>query len=250
MAKPRYLVTGGAGFIGSNIVSALVYAGEHVRVLDDLSTGSWENLAALEHSSVERIQGDIRDADTVARACEGIEVVLHQAALGSVPRSVDDPITSNAVNVGGTVTVLDVARRMGVRRVVFAASSAAYGDTEVLPKHEDMAPRPLSPYAVTKRSCEHYCEVFARLYGIETISLRYFNVFGPHQTPEGVYAAAIPRFVDAALARKPIRISATASKRVTSATSTMRSRQTCSLRPHLANSQARSSTLPAVDASV
>ncbi|MBK9263588.1 MAG: SDR family oxidoreductase [Polyangiaceae bacterium] len=207
MSNPRYLVTGGAGFIGSNIVSALVSAGERVRVLDDLSTGSWENLAALESSSsVERIQGDIRNADTVARACAGVEVVLHQAALGSVPRSIDDPITSDAVNVGGTVTVLDVARKQGVRRVIFAASSAAYGDTEVLPKHEDMAPRPLSPYAVTKRACEHYCEVFARIYGLETISLRYFNVFGPHQTPEGVYAAAIPRFVDAALAQRPIRI--------------------------------------------
>jgi len=207
MPNARYLVTGGAGFIGSNIVSALVAAGERVRVLDDLSTGSWENLAALEGSPlVERIEGDIRNAETVARACSGVEVVLHQAALGSVPRSVDDPITSDAVNIGGTVTVLDVARRSGVRRVVFAASSSAYGDTEVLPKREDMPAMPLSPYAVTKLACEQYCAVFARIYGIETICLRYFNVFGPHQTPEGVYAAAIPRFVDAALAKTPIRI--------------------------------------------
>lgn len=207
MSNVRYLVTGGAGFIGSNIVSSLVSAGERVRVLDDLSTGSWENLAALEGSPlVERIEGDIRHAETVARACAGVEVVLHQAALGSVPRSVDEPITSDSVNVGGTVTVLDVARRSGVRRVVFAASSAAYGDTAVLPKREDMAAMPLSPYAVTKLACEHYCAVFARLYGIETICLRYFNVFGPHQTPEGVYAAAIPRFIDAALAKQPIRI--------------------------------------------
>lgn len=207
MVNARYLVTGGAGFIGSNIVSALVAAGERVRVLDDVSTGSWENLAALEGSPlVERIEGDIRDAEAVARACAGVEVVLHQAALGSVPRSVDEPITSDSVNVGGTVTVLDVARRSGVRRVVFAASSAAYGDTEVLPKREDMPAMPLSPYAVTKLACEQYCGVFARIYGIETICLRYFNVFGPHQTPEGVYAAAIPRFIDAALASRPIRI--------------------------------------------
>jgi UDP-glucose 4-epimerase len=207
MSNARYLVTGGAGFIGSNIVSALVAAGERVRVLDDLSTGSWENLAALEGSAfVERIEGDIRDAQCVARACAGVEVVLHQAALGSVPRSIDDPITSDAVNVGGTVTILDVARRSGVRRVVFAASSSAYGDTQVLPKREDMPAMPLSPYAVTKLACEHYCGVFARIYGIETICLRYFNVFGPHQTPTGVYAAAIPRFVDAALADRPIRI--------------------------------------------
>lgn len=207
MKNARYLVTGGAGFIGSNIVAALVASGERVRVLDNLSTGSWENLAAFDDSTlVERIDGDIRDADVVARACAGVEVVLHQAALGSVPRSVDDPITSDAVNVGGTVTVLDVARRSGVRRVVFAASSSAYGDTEVLPKREDMPAMPLSPYAVTKLACEHYCGVFARIYGLETICLRYFNVFGPHQTPEGVYAAAIPRFVDAALAHRPIRI--------------------------------------------
>lgn len=207
MTNARYLVTGGAGFIGSNIVSALVAAGERVRVLDDLSTGTWENLAALEGSPlVERIDGDIRDAAAVARACAGVEVVLHQAALGSVPRSVDDPITSDAVNVGGTVTVLDVARRSHVRRVVFAASSSAYGDTHVLPKQEDMPTTPLSPYAVTKLTCEHYCGVFARIYGIETICLRYFNVFGPHQTPQGVYAAAIPRFIDAALANEPIRI--------------------------------------------
>lgn len=207
MSNARYLVTGGAGFIGSNIVTALVAAGERVRVLDDLSTGSWENLAALEGSDfVERIEGDIRNPESVSRACAGVEVVLHQAALGSVPRSVDDPITSDAVNTGGTVTVLDVARRSGVRRVVFAASSAAYGDTEVLPKHENMPAMPLSPYAVTKLACEHYCGVFARIYGLETVCLRYFNVFGPHQTPEGVYAAAIPRFVDAALAQRPIRI--------------------------------------------
>ncbi len=207
MSKPRYLVTGGAGFIGTNIVSALVAAGERVRILDDLSTGSWENLAALENSdAIERIEGDIRNAEVVARACAGVEVIFHEAALGSVPRSVDDPIMSDSVNVGGTVTVLDVARRSGVRRVIFAASSSAYGETEELPKRESMQPMPLSPYAVTKLTCEHYCGVFARIYGLETMCLRYFNVFGPHQSPTGAYAAAIPRFVDAALAGQPIRI--------------------------------------------
>jgi nucleoside-diphosphate-sugar epimerase len=207
MAKPRYLVTGGAGFIGSNLVAALVAAGENVRVLDNLSTGRWEHLDGIpDQSKIERILGDIRDAEAVAKACDGVEIILHQGALGSVPRSIDNPIESDANNVGGTVTVLDVARRKGVRRVVFAASSSAYGETPVLPKHEDMSPMPLSPYAVTKLACEHYLKVFAELYGLETVSLRYFNVFGPNQTPDGAYAAAIPRFVDAALSNKAIPI--------------------------------------------
>ncbi|MDI3286391.1 NAD-dependent epimerase/dehydratase family protein [Polyangium sp. 15x6] len=207
MSTPRYLVTGGAGFIGSNIVAALVAAGERVRVLDNLATGMWENLDGISPSSaVERIEGDIRDPEAVAKAAAGVEVVFHEAALGSVPRSVEDPVTSDAVNVGGTVTVLDVSRRVGVRRVVFAASSSAYGETPVLPKREDMPPMPLSPYAATKLACESYCRVFSSIHGLETMCLRYFNVFGPHQTPEGPYAAAIPRFVDAALAGRPIRI--------------------------------------------
>ncbi|WP_437516990.1 SDR family oxidoreductase [Sorangium sp. So ce1099] len=207
MSTPRYLVTGGAGFIGSNLVAALTAAGERVRVLDNLATGRWENLDGLPHQSlIERITGDIRDAAAVAAAAKGVEVVLHQAALGSVPRSVETPVESNAVNVGGTVTVLDVARRQGVRRVLFAASSSAYGETPVLPKHEAMEPMPLSPYAVTKLACEHYMKVFAGIYGIETLSLRYFNVFGPNQTPDGAYAAAIPRFIDAALQNRPIPI--------------------------------------------
>lgn len=207
MSTPRYLVTGGAGFIGSNLVAALTAAGERVRVLDNLATGRWENLDGLPHQSlIERITGDIRDATAVAAAAKGVEVVLHQAALGSVPRSVETPVESNAVNVGGTVTVLDVARRQGVRRVIFAASSSAYGETPVLPKHEAMEPMPLSPYAVTKLACEHYMKVFAGIYGIETLSLRYFNVFGPNQTPDGAYAAAIPRFIDAALQNRPIPI--------------------------------------------
>lgn len=207
MSKARYLVTGGAGFIGSNITAALVAAGERVRVLDNLATGRWENLDGIdEQSHIERIEGDIRDAAAVAKAMEGVEVVFHEAALGSVPRSVDTPIESDSVNTGGTVTVLDVARRSGVRRLVFAASSSAYGETEVLPKHEGLEPMPLSPYAVTKLACEHYLKVFASIYGIETLNLRYFNVFGPNQSPDGAYAAAIPRFVDAALAGRPVPI--------------------------------------------
>lgn len=205
--KPRFLVTGGAGFIGSNITAALTAAGERVRVLDNLATGRWEHLDGIPAQSlIERITGDIRDAEAVAAAAEGVEVIFHEAALGSVPRSVERPIESDAVNVNGTVTVLDVARRQGVRRVVFAASSSAYGETPELPKHEGMSPLPLSPYAVTKLACEHYLKVFAGIYGLETVNLRYFNVFGPNQTPDGAYAAAIPRFVDAALSGRAIPI--------------------------------------------
>jgi nucleoside-diphosphate-sugar epimerase len=207
MSTPRYLVTGGAGFIGSNLVAALAAAGERVRVLDNLATGKWENLDGIpQQSLIERVTGDIRDAAAVAGAARGIEVIFHQAALGSVPRSVETPIESDAVNVGGTVTVLDVARRQGVRRVLFAASSSAYGETPALPKHEGMTPMPLSPYAVTKLACEHYLKVFAGIYGLETLNLRYFNVFGPNQTPDGAYAAAIPRFIDAAIQNRPIPI--------------------------------------------
>lgn len=207
MSTPRYLVTGGAGFIGSNLVAALTAAGERVRALDNLSTGRWEHLDGIpQQTLIERIEGDIRDAAVVARASQGVEVVFHEAALGSVPRSVEAPIESDAVNLGGTVTVLDVARHQGVRRVIFAASSAAYGETPALPKHEDMAPMPLSPYAVTKLGCEQYLKVFADLYNLETLNLRYFNVFGPNQTPDGAYAAAIPRFLDAAITGRPIQI--------------------------------------------
>lgn len=196
----RYLVTGGAGFIGSNLVRALAQAGERVRVVDDLSTGYWENLGELRGDSrVECITADIRDAAAMAAACRGVEVVFHEAALGSVPRSIETPVSSDSVNTNGTVTVLDAARHAGVRRVLLAASSAAYGDTPTLPKHEAMPTSPLSPYAVTKVAGELYMKVFASLYGIETLSLRYFNVFGPNQRPDGAYAAAIPRFVWAAL---------------------------------------------------
>jgi nucleoside-diphosphate-sugar epimerase len=207
MTKTKYLVTGGAGFIGTNLVAALTSRGERVRVLDNLATGFWENLDGLPHASrIERIEGDIRDAAAVARACEGVEVVFHEGALGSVPKSVERPIDTDSANVNGTVTVLDVARHQGVRRVVFAASSSAYGETEQLPKSESMTPMPLSPYAVSKLTCEHYLKVFASIYGLETVSLRYFNVFGPAQSPDGAYAAAIPRFLDRALDGRPIEI--------------------------------------------
>jgi UDP-glucose 4-epimerase len=206
MKAPRFLVTGGAGFIGSNLVSALVAQGESVRVLDNLATGHWGLVRRLvrDIDKVEMRTADIRDRDAVADAVRGVEIVFHEAALGSVPRSVENPIDSDQVNVGGTVTVLDCARRAGVRRVIFAASSSAYGDTPTLPKQEDMPATPMSPYAVTKLTCEHYMRVFARLYDIETLNLRYFNVFGPNQRPEGPYAAAIPRFVKAALQGAPI----------------------------------------------
>ena len=185
----------------------LFRSGEHVRVLDNCETGAWEHLDGIpQQSLIERIDGDIRDGAAVAAACRGIEVIYHEAALGSVPRSVETPVESDAVNTGGTVTMLDAARREGVRRFVFAASSSAYGETPELPKHEGIVPMPLSPYAVTKLACEHYLKVFAAIHGIETLNLRYFNVFGPNQTPDGAYAAAIPRFVDAALGRRPITI--------------------------------------------
>jgi nucleoside-diphosphate-sugar epimerase len=204
---PRYLVTGGAGFIGSNLVIALASNAERVRVVDNLSTGFWENLGELADSErVECITADIRDREAIGRACAGVEVVFHLAALGSVPRSVENPVESDSVNTGGTVTVLDSARRAGVRRVIFAASSAAYGDTPRLPKQEDMPTSPLSPYAVSKVAGERYLAVFASLYGLETVSLRYFNVFGPNQRPDGAYAAAIPRFLWAALHAQPLTI--------------------------------------------
>ena len=203
----RYLVTGGAGFIGSNLVMRLAQSGERVRVVDNLSTGFWENLGELRDSErVECFTADIRDKDAMNRACAGVEIVFHEAALGSVPRSVENPIESDSVNTNGTVTVLDAARHAGVRRVIFAASSSAYGDTPTLPKREDMPTSPLSPYAVTKVTCEQYLRVFAALYGIETLSLRYFNVFGPNQRPDGAYAAAIPRFGWAAIQDEPITI--------------------------------------------
>lgn len=196
-----YLVTGGGGFIGSNLVSRLVERGETVRVLDNFSTGKKENLSEFAHS-IAIIEGDLRDHQAVRGAADGVDVILHQAALPSVPRSIKDPLSSNAVNVVGTLNVLQAARDAKVKRVVFASSSSVYGDTPELPKHERMFPNPLSPYAVSKLAAEHYCRVFARVYGIETVSLRYFNVFGPRQDPDSEYAAVIPKFIKGMLRDK------------------------------------------------
>ncbi|MBN2356724.1 SDR family oxidoreductase [candidate division KSB1 bacterium] len=189
-----FLVTGGAGFIGSHIVEALLEKGESVRVLDNFSTGKRENLMPF-LDRIELIEGDIRSTHTVRESVDGVDFVLHQAALPSVPRSIKDPITSNEVNVSGTINLLDAARDAGVKRLIYASSSSIYGDLEALPKTEDMLPRPLSPYAVAKLAGEKYCQVFTQLYGMETVSLRYFNVFGPRQDPTSQYSAVIPKFI-------------------------------------------------------
>ncbi len=194
-----YVVTGGAGFIGSNIVARLVSDGEDVRVVDDFSTGRPENLAEFA-DRIELLEGSICDEGLLARAFDGADYVLHQAALASVQRSVENPLASNEANVEGTVKVLTAARDAGVKRVVYASSSSVYGDTPELPKREDMKTDPLSPYAVSKLAGEHYCRVFNDLFEIETVSLRYFNVFGPRQDPESQYAAVIPIFVQRLLA--------------------------------------------------
>jgi len=192
----KFLVTGGAGFIGSNIVEELLKRGYPVRVLDNFATGKRENLKEFE-KDIELIEGDIRSYHTVNQAMKGIEVVLHQAALPSVPRSINDPITSNEVNVIGTLNILDAAKEHNVKRIVYASSSSVYGDNPELPKHEGMLPNPLSPYAVSKLAGEKYCNVFSRLYGIETVVLRYFNVFGPRQDPNSQYSAVVPLFIKA-----------------------------------------------------
>jgi UDP-N-acetylglucosamine/UDP-N-acetylgalactosamine 4-epimerase len=196
------LVTGGAGFIGSNLLEALLLDERvgQVKALDNLSTGFLRNIEAFfGHPKFEFMEGDIRNFDTCMRACEGIDLISHQAALGSVPRSINDPLTTNDVNITGTLNILQAAVKFGVKRVVFAASSSTYGDSETLPKTEAIIGRPLSPYAVTKYVNELYADVFARTYGLEYIGLRYFNVFGPKQDPKGAYAAVIPLFFKAAL---------------------------------------------------
>jgi UDP-glucose 4-epimerase len=189
-----HLVTGGAGFIGSHIVEALVSRGESVRVLDNLTTGRLENLHGVKEE-VEFIEGDLRDLATVRRVMEGIEYVFHHAALASVPLSVEDPLTTHAVNATGTLNILFAARDAGVRRVVYASSSSVYGDRPELPKHEEMSLSPCSPYAVSKLAGEELCRAFWPIYGLSTVSLRYFNVFGPRQDPDSPYAAVIPKFV-------------------------------------------------------
>lgn len=192
----EYLVTGGGGFIGSNICRKLVSQGREVRIIDNFSTGRRSNLEDLD-GKVDLIEGDIRDTGILREAMRGVRYVLHLGALPSVPRSVEDPVTSNEVNVTGTLNVLVAARDAGVERFVFSSSSSVYGNTEVLPKREDMAPRPMSPYAVQKLCAEKYTVIFHKLYGLKTFALRYFNVFGPYQNPESQYAAVVPKFVTA-----------------------------------------------------
>jgi nucleoside-diphosphate-sugar epimerase len=198
-----YLVTGGAGFIGSHLAEELVRRGERVRVVDSLITGKRENLAHL--PQVEFVQGDLAELDVARRAVEGVDHVLHQAAIPSVPRSVADPITSNRANVDATLNILVAARDAGVRRVVYAGSSSAYGDTPTLPKSEDMPPQPLSPYALQKLVGEQYLALFTRLYGLDTVTTRYFNVFGPRQDPSSPYSGVISLFITALLeGRRPV----------------------------------------------
>jgi nucleoside-diphosphate-sugar epimerase len=195
----NYLVTGGAGFIGSNLVEALVDDGASVRVLDDFSTGKRENLDGF-LGEIELVEGSITDPATCASSCEGIQFVLHQAALASVPRSVANPAASHEACATGTLNMLIAARDAGVRRLVYAGSSSAYGDTPTLPKVEDMPALPRSPYAVAKLAGEHYCKAFSLIYGFETVVLRYFNIFGPRQDPSSQYSAVIPLFITKALA--------------------------------------------------
>lgn len=198
----QVLVTGGAGFIGSHLVRGLLARGDGVRVLDNFATGKRENLAEV-IDAIELIEGDLRNPDDCGRACAGVEVVLHEGALPSVPKSVESPLDSHEANINGTFNILMAARQAGVRRVVFAASSSAYGDTPTLPKVETMPTSPLSPYAVQKLTGEHYCKAFYECFGLQTLSLRYFNVFGPRQDPASQYAAAIPAFVTAILKDEP-----------------------------------------------
>jgi len=198
------LVTGGAGFIGSNLTETLLQKGHYVRVLDDFSTGKRENLIFDKaYPSLEIVEGDIRDLSTCQKAVEGMEYVFHQGALPSVQRSVEDPETSNAVNAGGTLNILLAAREKRAKRVIYASSSSVYGDTPTLPKDEEMPCDPLSPYALQKYIGEQYCRLFYQLYGLETVSLRYFNIFGPKQDPNSLYSAVIPKFIDALLQGRP-----------------------------------------------
>lgn len=198
--KTKFLVTGGAGFIGSNLCEALLERGYLVRCLDNLSTGKKENIEMfLENSNFEFIQGDIRDLDTCLNACKGMDYVSHQAAWGSVPRSIEMPLLYEEINIKGTLNMLEAARQNNIKRFVYASSSSVYGDEATLPKKEGKEGNLLSPYALTKRVNEEYAKMYTKLYGLETIGFRYFNVFGKRQNPEGAYAAVIPKFIKALL---------------------------------------------------
>jgi nucleoside-diphosphate-sugar epimerase len=220
-----YLVTGGAGFIGSNIVEELLKRGETVRVLDNFLTGSKENLSFITQYAIrgsagspplepsraksrgntqyEFIEGDIRSKEDLQKALKGVDYVLHQAALRSVPKSVDNPFLSNDINVNGTLSLLHEAKKAGIKRLVYASSSSCYGDVQSFPQREDFNPRPISPYGVSKLAAENYCHTFSKTFGLETVSLRYFNVFGPRQNPESKYSAAIPALLSRMLENKP-----------------------------------------------
>jgi UDP-glucose 4-epimerase len=201
----RALVTGGSGFIGSNLVRALLERGDSVRILDNFSTGNRANLADVQ-DDVELVEGELRSYERVHNAVRGVETVFHQGALPSVPRSVQDPLTTGAVNVEGTLNVLLAARDEGVRRVIFASSSSVYGNSGTLPRMESAAVDPIAPYAVAKLAAERYCVSFSRVYSLETVALRYFNVFGPRQDPTSQYAAVVPRFIAAIAAGRPVSI--------------------------------------------
>lgn len=190
----RYLVTGIAGFIGSTLAHALVERGDEVCGIDNLSTGTLENLEDI-RSSIHFQEADLQDAPAMREACEGVDFILHQAALASVPRSVKDPLTSHESNINGTLNLLLAAREAGVKRIVYAASSSAYGDQPTQPKHEEMCPMPLSPYAVQKLTCEYYLQAFSRVYGMEAVCLRYFNIFGPRQAADSPYSGVIAQFI-------------------------------------------------------
>ena len=191
----KYLVTGGAGFIGSNIVEALVERGDEVRVIDDLSTGKEENLTPF-MDKIDFQKGDVRSKDDVKKALDGIDFVIHQAALRNVAKSVEDPVASNDVNINGTLNLLMLTKEANVKRLVYASTSSAYGDCKTFPQKESFAPNPISPYGVSKLAAEYYCRMFSATFGLETVSLRYFNVFGPRQNPESKYSAVIPAFID------------------------------------------------------
>lgn len=193
----HFLVTGGAGFIGRNIVAELLLQGHRVKVFDNFATGRRSNLLEFkDHPEFQLIEADLRNPDAVQSAVNGTEYILHQGALPSVPRSVQDPVTSNDVNISGTLNILQAARTAGVKRVVFASSSSVYGNNPTLPKEENMPVSPLSPYALTKYAGERYCQIFHQIYGLETVALRYFNVFGPFQDPTSQYSAVIPKFIN------------------------------------------------------
>lgn len=192
----KILVTGGAGFIGSNIVKTLLEKGAKVSVLDNFSTGRRENTAPFkEKSNFELMEGDLRSYTTVREAVRGKDFIFHQAALPSVQRSIDDPVTTNNVNILGTLNVLEATKEFGAKRIIYASSSSIYGNSKVLPKKEDLPAQPLSPYALSKYVAERYCQLYYKIYGLETVSLRYFNVFGPNQDPNSQYSAAVPKFI-------------------------------------------------------